>query len=801
MSATAGIGVIWLMILTQGGGVGLPLGVPPLPHDPAVSRIAPEECLLYFSSAGMAKADSKSANHTELLFAEPELRHAAAEVEKLIRNAVKEAAKKEDGQGKVMLEEMPNLVKVLLTRPLAIYVAEMKVDPKGPPQFRGGAVVSLGENADKVKAAMERILAAVAPDKAKEVTIQGTTFQQMPLPAGGPIVTWGIKDRYFYLTTGEGEMEAMLKRAGGSDPKWLTELHKQLPVERVSTVGMMNLGAVRDLLVKALAPAETGNILEALGVNGIDRLSGVSGLDKEQYVSRSLVSLKGEPQGLLKLVEQKPLTTADLDLIPRDATFAFAVKFDAAKAYTTIAGVADKIKPNWKEELKGQDWVEQQQQVLDLVFKATGDTWCLFDSQGGGGMFTGVTAVVSIKDADAAEGLQKKLLALVEAAGKNAPDARRKPHVVKFNFSGKTIHVFQSGEKNFPLAPSWCITDKHLIVALYPEAVKAFLARGRSFQSLNKVPEVSTAMGGDGQVVSLSYVDTRRVFDLAYPFLPVVFQMMANEMHGEGIDVPVGLLPSAGSIRRHLRPTVSVLRKTPNGIESVARQTVPGNMGMSTLPITVGLLVPAVQKVRDAAGRMQSSNNLRQIGIAMLNYEGAYGNLPAAYSVDKAGKPLLSWRVHILPFIEQDALYKEFHLDEPWDSAHNKKLIEKMPKIYLSPASAAGPGMTTYLTVRGKDTAFPGDKGVKLSEIPDGTSNTIAVVETSDKKAVIWTKPDDFELNEKNPMEGLLGHWPAGFLAAFCDGSVRLISRSVDPKALKNAFIRNDGNPLPPDFE
>src|SRR5262249_40393880 len=160
-------------------------------------------------------------------------------------------------------------------------------------------------------------------------------------------------------------------------------------------------------------------------------------------------------------------------------------------------------------------------------------------------------------------------------------------------------------------------------------------------------------------------------------------------------------------------------------IEVVSRQTLPGNGSVSTLPITAGLLIPAVQKVREAAARTQSMNNLKQIGLAMHSYHDVSGSLPPAYVPSKDGKPQLTWRGLILPYIDQNALYKEFKLDEPWDSEHNKKLIAKMPVVYRSPVSQAPPGHTRYLTVRGRDTAFPGGKGIKLTEIPDGTSNTI----------------------------------------------------------------------------
>jgi hypothetical protein len=785
------------MMLFGAGGVGIPLGVPPLPEDPALAKIAPEDCLLYFSSAGMAKPDARSNNQTERLFAEPEVQKVAFEVEKLIRAQLKESVKQKKPEEQALAEDGPTLVKALLTRPLALYVAQVKPAAKGPPEVRAGAVVSLGEDADALKAALQRSLAALGAGQAKEVTIDGATFYRLACGPDGPELTWGVKGKYLFAATGPGEIEALLKRsADGSAPKWLTALHKEMPVERVSTVGMVNARALTELLPQFGVPQEAARVLEALGLTSIDRLAGVSGLDKDGFVSRSLVSFRGEPRGLLRLAEQKALAAVDLDVVPRDATFAVAVKLDAEKALATIADLVGKISPGAEEgpAAKGR---QLQREFVEQILKPIGDTWCLFDSPGGGGMFTGVTAVATIKDHEAALAAQKKFLQAAESIGADVPDPRRRPRVEQFTFAGQTVYVFDPREKGFPLAPAWCLTEKHLVVAAYPEAIKAFLTRDKTFEPLTKVPDVAMALGGEGGAMAVTYTNTRRLFDLFYPLAPVGFYMLSAEIGQEGIDLPPGLLPSAGSIRPHLLPSVTAVRRTSGGIELVSHQTIPGNATLSTAPIMIGLLVPAVQKVRESAARIQSGNNLHQILIAMHNYHATQGTLPPAYNVGKDGKPLLSWRVHILPYIEQDNLYKEFHLDEPWDSPHNKKLIGQMPKTYRSPASKADAGKTNYLTVRGKDTAFPGDKGLRIpADIPDGTSNTIAVVEVSDKRAVIWTKPDDFEFNDKNPLDGLLGLWPGGFQAAFCDGSVRFISRTVNPKALINAFLRNDGNPV-----
>ena len=214
--------------------------------------------------------------------------------------------------------------------------------------------------------------------------------------------------------------------------------------------------------------------------------------------------------------------------------------------------------------------------------------------------------------------------------------------------------------------------------------------------------------------------------------------------------------------------------------------------------VGIGLLLPAVQKVREAAARMSSSNNLKQIALAMHNYESVYQTFTPAAIADKAGKPLLSWRVAILPFLEQGALHQKFKLDEPWDSEHNLPLSKVAPKVYLDPRLVAGPGMTYYKVFTGKDAGFPLLKGRKFAEFADGTSNTLMVVAAGDP--VPWSKPEDIAFDKAKPAPDLSKPFPV-ILGAMMDGSVRAIDPAVFVKnkdILKWLIDPADGNVLPP---
>jgi hypothetical protein len=220
------------------------------------------------------------------------------------------------------------------------------------------------------------------------------------------------------------------------------------------------------------------------------------------------------------------------------------------------------------------------------------------------------------------------------------------------------------------------------------------------------------------------------------------------------------------------------------------------------------MVAGVVKFMRVNLPRIEASNNLKQIGLALANFANANNDVLFIHGMAANGaplakaneKPLLSWRVGLLPYMEQNDLYKQFKLDEPWDSETNKKLIEKMPKIYAPIGKAGKPGYTHLQMVIGPSAMRPGL--YTMGTVPDGTSNTIAVLEAAEP--VIWTKPDDvmFPANDlpKDFRKKFGSQFPDGFHVLMWDGSVRFVPNSVTDRTLGFAICPDDGNVLGADW-
>lgn len=207
-------------------------------------------------------------------------------------------------------------------------------------------------------------------------------------------------------------------------------------------------------------------------------------------------------------------------------------------------------------------------------------------------------------------------------------------------------------------------------------------------------------------------------------------------------------------------------------------------------------LMTLLSPARASAKQMQRMNSLKQIGLAMHNYYAAYRSLPPQALASKDGKKLLSWRVLILPFLDQNELYQKFKLNEPWDSEHNLKLVDQIPFVYSGeiPSDAKSDGKTRMQTPLRSDSVFGRvGKATSFRDITDGTSNTLMVVEVPQSKAVIWTKPDDITAEGEVNASLFTADGEDGFLVGLCDGSVRKIASTVAAKTLTALLTMNGG--------
>jgi hypothetical protein len=211
---------------------------------------------------------------------------------------------------------------------------------------------------------------------------------------------------------------------------------------------------------------------------------------------------------------------------------------------------------------------------------------------------------------------------------------------------------------------------------------------------------------------------------------------------------------------------------------------------------------PVKATEKEAAQHLKDSqDNLKLIALATINFADTNKSQLPRDITDKDGKVLLSWRVQILPYVEQDGLYKKFKLDEPWDSKNNRDLIEKMPDVFSSPRVVVKKkGFTVYQGFAGAGALFEPGKKLKFpASIADGTSNTIMAVESS--MAVPWTKPADLPFDAKKDLPDFGKAYGAKPLAVLCDGSVRTLNlKKITPQTLKAAITIAGGEVLGKDW-
>ena len=581
-----------------------------------------------------------------------------------------------------------------------------------------------------------------------------------------------------------------------------------------------------------------------LGLAGIKGIRYRWGFEGEALKSEIGVEAPRPRPGLLALFDQPPIGPNQVPPVPSGTTSYTLLSLDPVALYDQVLTLVKASNPGREAELRA---------LADSVRKRTGlrlredllgrigprMSFSITPAEGhvGGGMFDfwfyfpQVSLVAEVRD----PGVFRKSLDQV------MDHANRELRAMGGVFQGPPIEG-QASKPGTEAAefrrlkgpnPGYVLAVPPAVLPT-PAGLRPTIMLGRSHVAFAVSPDLARrALAAEGQapargpgvarplptgLIFLNQSDPRQGFPELLANLPSIVQIAANlptsgpnpprAPRGRGtprvrLQIDPDTIPDAGAMRSHLFPTTVAVAVDDRQVRILTREAfpsvnlnVPGGM---TTPVLVGMLLPAVQAAREAARRSQCVNNLKQIGLAMHNYVSVNGKLPQAAITDANGKPLLSWRVAILPFLEQRTLYEKFKLDEPWDSPHNKALLEEMPSTYACP-SAPNPvkSVTNYRVWDGKGALFEKGRAVKFAEVKDGLSQTLMVVEA--KEAVPWTAPEElpFDPERPTPFFGAGSVHPGGMNALFGDGSVQFLRTSMTPEVLRGMITIAGGEIIAP---
>jgi len=709
----------------------------------------------------------------------------------------------------------------------------------GEPKPKCIALVARGVGRGPARPIVGRLIdAAVGADARAEPTAKpGGRRVAVVRPGRGPGWAWWFEgdDLVLILVDPKGA-DAVIAALDGKASNAVANPTRAALAKTEDGFRPVGLGFFDAAALPALPPKAA-----ALGVDGIRRLDFRWGFQGEALVTVTRLLAPAPRRGILALFDQPTFGAGEIPPLPRGVEGFAVASIDPVKLLDGIAAVAEASDPNGKAMIQQAEQIFQamtgtrlREDYLKLLgpkiaaytlpTKVTAPTNPISGAALGLLAPSRVAMVIQVDDPEAfgkvlddqAAQATRLLKAQAGEDAGSAPPFR----ALKKGMRGYVM-VGGAGTAALPagMAPTIAVGRKYVAFASTPEAARLAL------EAEGKVP-ADSPMGKalvrlPKGLMFLSVSDTKTsLLPEVLANLPALINLVNSRggtmmgiappmMRNRGMTGPGGGglllkidpddLPAPEEIRPYLFPATYAVTVDDSGIRLVSRESFPALNPAALAPAAVAVLLPATVAARSAARRTQSVSNLKQIGLAMHNLHSTNNTFPPQASRDKDGKPLLSWRVAILPFIEQQALFNEFHQDEPWDSEHNKTLLEKMPNVYAVPGAKAEPGMTFYQAFAGKGTIYdPGMKdGVKMQDVTDGTSQTLAVVEAS--KAVPWTKPEDipFDAAAKLDDDGLLklvgGHFPGGFNVLMTDGSVRFIKMSVNPRVLRALITRDSG--------
>ena len=581
-------------------GSGL-LGLPPGDRDPALMKAVPPQTLVYFEWASRGPGQSGAAG-IDGFAADPEIRQFFEMLDQTLANPL---ATEDSDANDELRKQMPQLVKLVTAHSGCVFVG-FEPPPADKPGMgnwlsvltgvHGGLVLSTGDDTEAVWQLINHQLSSV-PDFTFEET---AATQAIPISLPGYKLLMHREGQRILFALGEGTLPRIVEGLSGrlpgleSNPRFAKSL-AQVSVPRLATVGWVDGLGIMNSTIAALGPL--GNlvrpILTLVGVDALNHVVHASGVDQGTIIERTFIASGGRTDGVMVLAAGAPIQGQHLAHIPADADLVIAASVSLKGIYQEarkVLATAQPLSVRVFDEAVKQLETELELKIVEDVLPAFGDVVTAFDSPSGGGLVaTSLIVGLEVHDAAKAARVFERLTKLVEHSLTTEQTDSGFEHSVsmrKQTFLGQTI-FYVNTEARFGtkalLTPSFCLTQRHLLISMHPQAMKAQL---RYLQSktpgFDQVAKQKVALP-PGDLITYAYVNGPRTNQIFGAILPFIGHAWIDRLGIEGIPVDTFSMPSAAAIVPYFGDTSVVITRQAGGLMMEARNAPPTMIALDVL--------------------------------------------------------------------------------------------------------------------------------------------------------------------------------------------------------------------------
>ncbi len=620
-----------IIVLLFGGGFfgGGIMGLPPGERDAKLVQCPPQEVVLYTEWAARGNGKAGAAG-IDGLAADPEILAFIAAIDKAIQESIAQNAG--EGVEKILGENIPPLIKIMLNRPGCLY---MDVDAKSalklmsnPPQLpeftptwvgmmpavEVTLIVSGGDQAE----AMAKPIQALVDLLPEGDRVDNLQHQKFPIPLEGASLTLHRHENYFILGWGKDTVDRAVKGLKDEsqglkvNPRFEAGMEKVL-LDRPSSVAWFDMKSLVNKAVQGLGPQGlvVAAVVQQLGADTIESLAMCSGVVDGQLHSKGFLKTGGKTEGLLALAAGRPLSAKDFQEVPADADLVLAFTIDLPKILGTtrklIAQAGEQPKENF-EQILAQLEKELGLSFENDVFKAFGQSWLLYDSPSNGGvLFTAPILGLEVTDYEAAKKTFAKLMDVLKLAVPGEIQGGRFGrgiYLTKKSFLDHEIYYINPVGREEPFAPAFTLTKTHLLVSPHPQQLKAHLRFLASKEGRFSEKFEAKIQHGGGELFAMCYTEPQLFARYVVAVSPIIAAMSFPEIQREGVNIDGFEFPSARAFLPYLGTGLLTKERTQDGILWNNRHglPVPGLAGVATVFPMFGFLMYSRMEMRAVPG-------------------------------------------------------------------------------------------------------------------------------------------------------------------------------------------------------